>query len=59
MYLNVDLSEQDVGFAQANILLRLIRRLNDDNYSKGINVMERGICASSSKRFYLFDFCEK
>ena len=46
MYLNVDLSEQDVGFAQANILLLLIRRLNDDNYSRGINVMERGICAS-------------
>lgn len=59
MYLNVDLGEQDVGFAQANILLTLIRRLNDDNYSRGINVMERGICASSSERFYLLDFCEK
>ena len=31
-----------------DILLPLIRRLNDDNYSEGISVMETGICVASS-----------
>ena len=58
VYLNLDLDEHDVGFAQPDILLVLINPLKDDNYRGGINLRERGICTSSSEKFYLFDFCE-